>query len=378
MKLLLYGMSHYTVPEADAKKYQIKKENLKDKLNEINDFPGIDEVVILTNESRTEFYFHVDETSFNNGDILRFIAAYSEQDLEQVILETYSKFNEEVVRHLLFVLSGKESVFDKELTVLTEADEALMIAADQGTAGSVLTTLFEKAIIFSIHMRTLPEMKNFYQSNFSNIVRKIASESQNLEHRRLYLIGISTFTIFLAKALYYLSVSSIIIDAGEDTTSELIDHLKEWTEKQNMPRPNKVFKEAGRAESVYQLASSDVVVSEEMLENHFITEEVLENMFSIRMTKKKQLWISLFEKGQTTSRELAKKGIQKVCASDLIQNVPVDGASEEENERVKTSYEEAVNQEIDLLINNYYLQTNQPLPRSNEKLYTAAPTTEVN
>ena len=42
MKLLLYGVSHQTVPEEDAKKYELSKEQLKEKTLEVSQFPGVE------------------------------------------------------------------------------------------------------------------------------------------------------------------------------------------------------------------------------------------------------------------------------------------------------------------------------------------------
>ena len=52
MKLLLYGVSHYTVPNADIHKYRIYDNQIEEKSLEIKQFSGVEEVLILSNETR--------------------------------------------------------------------------------------------------------------------------------------------------------------------------------------------------------------------------------------------------------------------------------------------------------------------------------------
>ena len=100
MKLLMYGVNKETIMKEDVNKYRLFGEQKKIQMNDIKKIDGVEEIIILTNDFRNEYYLYVDETVFSHGDFLRYIAEKTDKDLQEIILETYSKFNEDVLRHL--------------------------------------------------------------------------------------------------------------------------------------------------------------------------------------------------------------------------------------------------------------------------------------
>lgn len=353
MKLLLYGVSHMTVSEEDAKKYRLSSDEAIEKATEIRQLEGVEEVLILSNEMRTEFYLHVDESRFSHGDLLRYISFYSEESLEQVILETYSKFNGDVVRHLLNILAGRESSIEKEVNMLNEADEAVTTGYKIGTTGEALGRIFEEAIAFSLRLRTFSEMRTTYPSLFCSTLRLLKKEWQSLEHRRFYLTGESESAIFMAKALFYLDASTVVIGKKTDDLS-LAAKLNEWAEKHMSRKRKRVFHSFTEQSMAFQLSSADAILTEgeEEAETAGLSDIQLNKMLTLRMTKKKQLLVSYFTSKLEKDALFKSRGIQPITRDDLI-----DQANEqfktEDPEKVDALFEEQLESETEKLFQFY-------------------------
>ena len=376
MKLLLYGVSHYTVPNADIHKYRIYDNQIEEKSLEIKQFSGVEEVLILSNETRTEFYFHVDETSFNHGDILRFIASYTNEDLENVIHETYRKFNEDVARHLLSILSRRDSENEKELNILQDVDDALSFAKRIGTAGTTLSSVFEEAISFALKVRSLPVMKSFYDSNLSHILRRIVSEWHTLNYKRFYLDGKSPLTMFLAKTLYHLGASSIVIGIQDEQSKKIFAKLIEWSEALPNDRGHKVFHQGNSHSKMYHLASADGIISEENAQKRDVSEESLEKMSKIRLTKKKQLWFSLFEKPEIKNQKINENGLKTISVREIDQQERQENIMDEDKGKAIKTYEESVNEEVSKIIKEYQTPLDAVLHTEKEPVFSTVPIKE--
>src|SRR5699024_8024164 len=100
MKLLMYGVNKETIMKEDVDKYRLFGDQKQIQMNDISQFDGVEEIIVLTNDFRNEYYLYVNETIFSHGDFLRYIADKTDKTLQEIILETYSKFNEDVLHHL--------------------------------------------------------------------------------------------------------------------------------------------------------------------------------------------------------------------------------------------------------------------------------------
>lgn len=354
MKLLLYGVSHQTVSSDDAKKYRLSHIDIEEKLSVLKSFDGIDEVVILSNQDRTEFYLHVDEKKFSHGKILKFISGYSGEGLEQVIMESYNKFNEDVVRHLLFILSEKNSLDNQEMNILECADDALYIASECGASGIVLGDLFEQAISFSLHMRALPIMRVFYHSALSKTLRRLLKEWNSLDYKRFYLTGKSPFTLFMSKALFYLGASSITIETGDEDSQQLANQLNEWATRVSCSSFSKPFHSGDTSSIHYQMSSADGIIVEENAGKIAGVSKELEEILTLRFTKKKQLFISMLAQSIPLDHSLKEKGIRAFSFVDLQEGEIQEGINEEEKEAAQKKFEESIDQEVEKLLANYH------------------------
>src|SRR5699024_6783732 len=146
MKLLMYGVNKETVIKEDVNKYRLYKNKKINQINEISKFDGVEELIILTNDFRNEYYLYVNETVFSHGEFLRYLAEQTDKSLQEIILETYSKFNEDVLRHLFEISSGYLSNPIGSFNILKSVEKAICFAKKMNTSGDVLLKLFNDAI----------------------------------------------------------------------------------------------------------------------------------------------------------------------------------------------------------------------------------------
>ncbi|MDZ7835380.1 MAG: hypothetical protein U5K84_08620 [Alkalibacterium sp.] len=148
MKLIMYGVNRDTVSTQDIHKYGLNESMRKCHLNDIDAFDGVAETVLVTTDSRNEYYLYIDEQTFRHGDLLRYLSCHTGKNLEEIILETYSKFNHDVVEHLY----GLVSPLSEKPESLSVLEQALLESLNEQTIGHVLNDLFTRAISFSMSL----------------------------------------------------------------------------------------------------------------------------------------------------------------------------------------------------------------------------------
>jgi glutamyl-tRNA reductase len=116
------------------------------------------EVVVLSTCNRTEFY----ALTRNRADADHFLRAAMEAHKGVGHLNngkyTYSWKGRETVRHLFRVASGVDSLMVGEPQILGQVREAFEVADEHGTAGALLTRLFNTAVHVGKRARTETEI----------------------------------------------------------------------------------------------------------------------------------------------------------------------------------------------------------------------------
>src|SRR5690625_3265565 len=154
----------------DVVKYRLSEPEKKVQMNDINKLQGVEEIVVLTNDFRNEYYLYVNETTFSHGDFLRYLAEKTDKNLQEIILETYSKFNEDVLRHLFEISSGYLSNPIGSFNILKSVEKAICFAKKMNTSGDVLLKLFNDAIELTYNFKLNESIQPLNRSTISNYV----------------------------------------------------------------------------------------------------------------------------------------------------------------------------------------------------------------
>ena len=170
MALVLIGINHNTANIETREKVAFPPEIVESALAEVHALPSIREVVIVSTCNRTEIYLDFaggdpenpasDELANNrqllgrHAEVVAWLSKF--HDLEASILEhcCYSYFTEDVVRHLMKVSCGLDSMVLGEPQILGQIKSAYAVSKDQEVVGQSLGRAFEEAFSIAKQVRT--------------------------------------------------------------------------------------------------------------------------------------------------------------------------------------------------------------------------------
>jgi glutamyl-tRNA reductase len=344
----MYGVNQETVSSEDIEKYSLTKEIQEKQMDDIKRFTGVKEVALLCTNLRNEYYLHVDETIFKHGDLLRYLADFTEKPLKEVILETYSKFNEDVICHLFSVACGMESKPMGTLEPLASTEEALILAREKGTVGFVLKDLFEQAIQYAERIHQLPEMDALNQGKVSQSIRYIREYLEECAGKQFVLFGEGYEVTQLTKSLLSWHAESITIANAHSSLSEqTVEEINPLINKESSLE-TRVLHAADLDNALYRLASADVIFVSSFVKHAWLSEDLLNQVKELRQTKKTQLILDLSD-AQEEYLLAHQPQIDYVKIADIMQKE----YSEEEKEQALTYFDESLLHATDHFMSNY-------------------------
>lgn len=288
----MYGVSQDTVSVDDIEKYSLNEEARAKHILDIKQFCGVEEVVVMSTEFRNEYYLHVNETTFKHGDLLRYLSEFTEKPLKEVILETYSKFNEDVIRHLYSLASGMDAVPKGTINTLRSTENALSLSKRENTIGFVLKGLFEKAIEYAREIRILPQVAPLNQVEVSQSIRIMQEQLSGLQNKKFVLFGHGYEVIHLAKTLLYAEASSVTVaNDNYQKSLDISDELNNW----NICNKGNYLRKVHLADLnvAYRLSSADGIIVSSSINRSLLTQDLFSAISEMRHTKKMQVIVDL-------------------------------------------------------------------------------------
>ncbi|MDR3589597.1 MAG: glutamyl-tRNA reductase [Negativicutes bacterium] len=207
MPLVVLGLNHKTAPVAVRECFSFSEEQIRQGLKHLDEYDGILECVILSTCNRTEMYAAVDDPDEALPVLEAFFGRMSADS--GAIGEYLFYFAEEAcIRHLFRVASSLDSLIVGEGQILSQVKKAYSLARDTGTTGTVLNTLFNRAIAVGKKVRTKTRIaynavsisyaavelakKVFGDLSCSNVLVLGAGEMSELTARHLVDNGVKT------------------------------------------------------------------------------------------------------------------------------------------------------------------------------------------
>ena len=170
MTLVLVGINHKTANIAIREKVAFPPDIVGDALAQIREIPDLDEIVLLSTCNRTEFYVSYESEnslgSSSNGldspqlvseiqqDIVSWLADYHHLSLEEFSGSVYFFSDLDVVRHLMKVSCGLDSMVLGEPQILGQIKSAFALSKDLNFIGPSLDRAFQVAFSIAKQVRT--------------------------------------------------------------------------------------------------------------------------------------------------------------------------------------------------------------------------------
>lgn len=154
MQWVVLGLNHKTVPVEIREKFAMTAESIKSGLRHLQDLDGVIEAVVLSTCNRTEMYA-VLSSDAGKESLHRFFLTLSGNTEADAKPEYFYYFEgEDCIRHLFEVVSGLDSMVLGESQILNQVKTAYTMALAEKATGTILNTLFHRAITTGKRVRT--------------------------------------------------------------------------------------------------------------------------------------------------------------------------------------------------------------------------------
>lgn len=144
---------------------------------------GCIECLVLSTCNRSEIYYAAEREM--SGVIRKLICKYSSLDEECF----YSPVGDEAILHLFRVSAGLESAVIGEDQILGQVTRALEFAELVGSAGKVLTRLFQTAVSTAKQIKTQTGISSIPVSTAYIAIKKLSEKLGGFENKTVMMIG---------------------------------------------------------------------------------------------------------------------------------------------------------------------------------------------
>jgi glutamyl-tRNA reductase len=170
MALVLLGINHNTANIDFRERVAFPPEKVADAIQRATALPALDEVVIVSTCNRTELYAQVDLGERAGGEpdteledqvlreqelrLLDWLSQYHGLDRAEVQRCTYFHWQQDVVRHLMRVACGLDSMVLGEPQILGQIKSAYAVSKEMGVVSGTLGRAFQEAFSIAKQVRT--------------------------------------------------------------------------------------------------------------------------------------------------------------------------------------------------------------------------------
>ena len=170
MSLILVGINHKTADISLREKVAFPPEIISDALREVRTLVGVHEVVVLSTCNRTELYINGSQVTVSDDDyseqlqdsliqkrvdeVVDWLANFHKFQSTELKKSIYSFADEEVVKHLMKVSCGLDSLVLGEPQILGQIKSAFALAKDLNLVGSSMNRVFNAAFSIAKEVRT--------------------------------------------------------------------------------------------------------------------------------------------------------------------------------------------------------------------------------
>ena len=152
MSLLALGLNHHTAPVDIRERAAIGDERLSDALLALKEVDAVNEAAIVSTCNHTEIYCGMVDS--DAAPVIDWMHLYLQQPGLQLDPYLFRHANQDVVRHLMRVCSGLDSMVIGEPQILGQMKQAYRNASEAGTVGAELSPLFQSAFSVAKQVRT--------------------------------------------------------------------------------------------------------------------------------------------------------------------------------------------------------------------------------
>ena len=209
MHFVSYGINHNTAPVHIREQLAFNADTLPVALASLLQSPAVVEAVIVSTCNRTEIYCHIADEHEDN--VCEWLHQFHHQPADSLNEYIYHYHGTDVIRHLLRVACGLDSMVLGEPQILGQIKTAYSQALHVGSIDKSLGRLFQHAFTVAKQVRTDTAIGNSPVSVAFAAVSLAKQIFSNLADSTALLIGAGETIELAARHLYDNGISRIII-----------------------------------------------------------------------------------------------------------------------------------------------------------------------
>jgi len=210
-ELLALGASHKTASLALREKLALPAGRAISVMRELTADDSIHEAVAISTCNRTELYLVAEDPVEAENATLAILSRQAEIRPTELVGSMYSVRGGEVVRHLLSVAAGLDSMIVGEAEVQGQVKRSYEMALSEGTTGPISNRLFRDALATGKRVRTETELGRAHASVSSVAVDLAVAAVGDLTKRRVLVIGAGENGELTAQALHQRGVETVFV-----------------------------------------------------------------------------------------------------------------------------------------------------------------------
>ncbi len=209
MPLLITGISHHTATLEIREKIAITRIDYADRVRELLDLEGIEEVVIVSTCNRTEVYSVGPKQS--RTQVRRWLQAKGGLSDTEMEKHCYVHERDRAVHHLFRVAGGLDSLVLGESQIVGQLKDAWQMSAEVGGVEKVLDRLFQRAFATGKRIRTKTHIGEHSVSVAYTTVMLAKQIFGDLASKTVILVGAGEMVELCGRHLHDKGLSSLII-----------------------------------------------------------------------------------------------------------------------------------------------------------------------
>lgn len=231
MHLTVIGVNHRTAPIDVREKFSISKEKIIEGLKNIGNYGDLREAAILSTCNRTEVYTVTDSFDETAESFLLDLVGCID-DVDDYL---YKFSGAECINHLFKVASSLDSLVLGEGQILSQVKAAYALAKENSATGTILNTLFNRAIATGKAVRTDTKIAYNSVSVSYAAVELAEQELGSLDHKKALIFGAGKMAQLTVQHLISHGVDKVLIanhhiERAEELASKISGEAVDWSE----------------------------------------------------------------------------------------------------------------------------------------------------
>jgi len=197
--IIVIGLNHRTCPVEIREKLSIAPDDLSRQSNRLKSAPSVEECVIVSTCNRIETIALVDNAVLGEQSVIDFLSSLSGLETSAFVEHLYVHKGLAAVRHLFEVAAGLDSMILGETQILGQVKEAYMVGLHAGSVGTVLDSLFRRAVTAAKRAHTETELSQHAVSVSYAAVQLAKRIFEQLRDKTVLIIGAGKMSELTAK-----------------------------------------------------------------------------------------------------------------------------------------------------------------------------------